>query len=161
MLLLDGVVVSRNFGVAKPIQVVCVCAKVQLIWQVMGPQRVLRRTLHCTARKRTSKYVAAGVLGVHDMHVWSIGSGKNMLTAHVDAADDTEPYKLIGELEEIINARRIAHSTVQICSGRLQGARGGGGGSVTASPERQRQRGVKHEHGHAHGHGGCGHSHGH
>jgi divalent metal cation (Fe/Co/Zn/Cd) transporter len=60
-----------------------------------------------------------GVLGVHDMHVWSIGSGKNILTAHVDAADDTEPYRLIGELEEIINARHIAHSTVQICSGRL------------------------------------------
>ena len=27
-----------------------------------------------------------GVLGVHDLHVWSIGSGKNILTAHVDAA---------------------------------------------------------------------------
>jgi cobalt-zinc-cadmium efflux system protein len=60
-----------------------------------------------------------GVMSVHDMHVWSIGSGKNILTAHVDAADNTEPYELIGQLEEIINARSISHSTVQICSGRL------------------------------------------
>lgn len=60
-----------------------------------------------------------GVTSLHDLHVWSIGSGKNILMAHVDAADDTEPYQLIRVLEGIIHKRNVTHSTVQICSGRL------------------------------------------
>jgi Co/Zn/Cd efflux system component len=60
-----------------------------------------------------------GVTALHDLHVWSIGSGKNILMAHVDAEDDTEPYQLIRVLEGIIHKRNVSHSTVQICSGRL------------------------------------------
>jgi Co/Zn/Cd efflux system component len=63
---------------------------------------------------------ADDVAGVHDMHVWTIGTGKHILTAHVNAEDDAHPYELVQRLEAIISAHGIHHSTVQICSGRVQ-----------------------------------------
>jgi cation diffusion facilitator family transporter len=62
---------------------------------------------------------ASDVAGVHDMHVWTIGSGKHILTAHVNAEDDAHPYELVQRLEKIISTHGIHHSTVQICSGRV------------------------------------------
>jgi cobalt-zinc-cadmium efflux system protein len=57
-----------------------------------------------------------GVSGVHDLHVWRVGTGKVILTAHVDVSSEcTAPYHLIEDLEDVIGHAGIAHSTVQLC----------------------------------------------
>ena len=59
----------------------------------------------------------SGVAAVHDLHVWSIGSGKTLVTAHVDAVAGQNSYELLEALQEVALARGVVHSTFQICSG--------------------------------------------
>jgi Co/Zn/Cd efflux system component len=56
-----------------------------------------------------------GVAGVHDLHVWRVGTGKVILTAHADVSGKTPSYEVIRDLENIIARAGIAHSTVQLC----------------------------------------------
>lgn len=65
-------------------------------------------------------FEVSGVVGVHDLHVWRIGTGKVILTAHIDVADKSDPYSIIDCVERAISAAGIAHSTVQICSGHME-----------------------------------------
>lgn len=72
------------------------------------------------------KHVVAvsGVVGVHDIHVWRIGTGKVILTAHIDVQDKSDPYAIIECVEDVIAAAGISHSTVQICSGKIEAFHG-------------------------------------
>ncbi len=58
----------------------------------------------------------AGVVGVHDLHVWTIGSGSHALSAHV-VLDDRKLSEASAILRSIDAAMRadfeIAHSTIQ------------------------------------------------
>ena len=58
----------------------------------------------------------AGVVGVHDLHVWTIGSGSHALSAHV-VLDDRKLSEASAILRSIDGAMRddfaIAHVTVQ------------------------------------------------
>ncbi|HEY1653660.1 MAG TPA: cation diffusion facilitator family transporter [Candidatus Tumulicola sp.] len=58
----------------------------------------------------------AGVTGVHDLHVWSIGSGSHALCAHV-LLDDRRLSEATGVLREIDRRLKvdfgIAHATIQ------------------------------------------------
>jgi cobalt-zinc-cadmium efflux system protein len=57
-----------------------------------------------------------GVTGVHDLHVWSIGSGSNALSAHV-LLDDRRLSEATDVLREIDDCARehfgITHVTIQ------------------------------------------------
>lgn len=57
-----------------------------------------------------------GVRGVHDLHVWSIGSGMNVLSCHV-LIDDVPPSESAPILDEISHQLRdsfaIVHTTIQ------------------------------------------------
>ena len=58
----------------------------------------------------------AGVAGVHDLHVWSIGSGSRALSAHVLLDDRrlSEAAEVLREITECAKAHfSIAHVTVQ------------------------------------------------
>jgi cobalt-zinc-cadmium efflux system protein len=57
----------------------------------------------------------AGVRAVHDLHIWTITSGRHAVTAHVVINDASESYRILRELREML-ARRFAltHSTIQI-----------------------------------------------
>ncbi len=58
----------------------------------------------------------AGVVGVHDLHVWSIGSGSHVLTAHVLLADAriSEASAILRELERRLRSEfAIGHLTIQ------------------------------------------------
>ena len=59
---------------------------------------------------------ARGVAGVHDLHVWRIGTGKVMMTAHVDVTNDSSTRQVHADLEDLFKAAGIAHSTVQLCN---------------------------------------------
>ncbi len=56
-----------------------------------------------------------GVRAVHDLHIWTITSGRHAVTAHVVINDARESYRILRELREML-ARRFAltHSTIQI-----------------------------------------------
>ena len=49
--------------------------------------------------KMTAVY---GVCGVHDLHVWRIGTGKVILTAHADVSSKISPSQVIQDLEDIV-----------------------------------------------------------
>lgn len=55
-----------------------------------------------------------GVCGVHDLHVWTIGSGLESLSCHV-VADPARPYgDLLKDLHATIGTFGIAHVTLQV-----------------------------------------------
>ncbi len=56
-----------------------------------------------------------GVRQVHDLHVWTITSGRYAVTAHVVVQDASESYRVLRELRELLAARfDLRHSTIQI-----------------------------------------------
>jgi len=57
-----------------------------------------------------------GVASVHELHVWSITSGKASLTAHVVQREDvTNPQALLLDIRRLVASKYdIHHSTIQI-----------------------------------------------
>jgi cobalt-zinc-cadmium efflux system protein len=58
-----------------------------------------------------------GVLGVHDLHVWSTGSGHPVLSAHVRVAESTllESPALLSRLRGVLEEKYgIDHATLQV-----------------------------------------------
>ncbi|HEY6402762.1 MAG TPA: cation diffusion facilitator family transporter [Blastocatellia bacterium] len=57
----------------------------------------------------------AGVRAVHDLHIWTITSGRHAVTAHVVINDASESYRVLREVREMLAARfNLTHSTIQI-----------------------------------------------
>lgn len=57
------------------------------------------------------------VLAVHDMHIWSITSGVHFLSCHVVVAGDLtvrQTDRILMQLNALLLAEKIAHSTIQI-----------------------------------------------
>jgi cobalt-zinc-cadmium efflux system protein len=58
---------------------------------------------------------AAGVRRVHDLHVWTLTSGREAMSAHVVAGPDAAPDRILEELHVILHARfGIDHTTIQV-----------------------------------------------
>lgn len=56
-----------------------------------------------------------GVIGVHDLHVWVLTSGKNALTAHVVCVEGVENAALIERVKEVLADRfKVFHTTLQL-----------------------------------------------
>jgi cobalt-zinc-cadmium efflux system protein len=57
-----------------------------------------------------------GVAGVHELHVWSLGSASISLSAHVVMADGQgQPQQLLAKLSDMLAARfEIHHTTLQL-----------------------------------------------
>jgi len=59
-----------------------------------------------------------GVAGVHDLHLWTLTSGMNVATAHVVAADGSDPAALLPALQQVLLERfGIDHATLQVEAG--------------------------------------------
>jgi len=57
----------------------------------------------------------SGVTSIRDLHVWSLTSGMNAMSAHVDVAEGAMPRKVLEEIQTIVKAGfKIAHTTIQI-----------------------------------------------
>ena len=57
----------------------------------------------------------AGVAGVHDLHVWSLSSGVNALSAHVVLADGASRDEVLTSVRgRVTSDFKIAHTTVQV-----------------------------------------------
>jgi cobalt-zinc-cadmium efflux system protein len=57
----------------------------------------------------------AGVKAIHDLHVWSLTAGKDVLSVHVvvDVSTKSE-QQLLTEIDGVVRGQGIHHSTVQI-----------------------------------------------
>ncbi len=53
-----------------------------------------------------------GVTEVHDLHVWTLVPGKDMVTAHLTSTADAA--KVLDEAKAVLTARGLEHATVQI-----------------------------------------------
>ncbi|MDH6198145.1 cobalt-zinc-cadmium efflux system protein [Mycobacterium frederiksbergense] len=53
-----------------------------------------------------------GVTGVHDLHVWTLVPGKDMVTAHLTSSADTA--RVLDDARAVLTARGLAHATVQV-----------------------------------------------
>jgi cobalt-zinc-cadmium efflux system protein len=76
----------------------------------------------------------AGVRRVHDLHVWTLTSGREAMSAHVVVDDVRESDRLLEELHAVLHARfGIDHTTIQLETeppSVLQIKAPGGGGAV-------------------------------
>ncbi|WP_166910385.1 cation diffusion facilitator family transporter [Mycobacterium sp. DL440] len=61
---------------------------------------------------RTALGAVEGVTGVHDLHVWTLVPGKDMVTAHLTSSADTA--RVLDDARAVLNARGLAHATVQV-----------------------------------------------
>lgn len=56
-----------------------------------------------------------GVMGIHDLHIWTITSGKHAVTAHVVIREPGENRRILREIQEMLAARfGLTHSTIQV-----------------------------------------------
>jgi len=64
---------------------------------------------------RASLQTETGVHAVHDLHVWTIGSGEVSLSCHVIPTDEAGGTNLLGRLQSLLEERfAISHATLQI-----------------------------------------------
>ena len=96
---------------------------------------------------RSGMEAVEGVLNVHDLHVWSLGSQSRALACHVTIADipPSASACILVKLNQLLRERyQISHTTIQfehIGCGDLEGC--------VAPPEAISSR---HAHGHGHAH---------
>ncbi len=58
---------------------------------------------------------AAGVRRVHDLHVWTLTSGREAMSAHVVVGPEVVPDKILEQLHVTLHARfGIDHTTIQV-----------------------------------------------
>ncbi|WP_449385872.1 cation diffusion facilitator family transporter [Cellulomonas soli] len=73
-----------------------------------------------------------GVLGVHDLHAWTITSGVPVLSAHVEVPDEVlergEAGRVLGDLRRCL----AGHFDVEHCTFQLEPPSGGGDAEVLA-----------------------------
>ena len=66
-------------------------------------------------RVRDVMLATPGVSGVHDLHIWTITSGLDSLSAHVAVRHDHPPNDLLAQLRSMLHERfGIDHITIQI-----------------------------------------------
>jgi len=65
-----------------------------------------------------------GVIDVHDLHIWSIGSSAHALSCHVQIADmpPSESESILRRLNEVLCGLHIHHSTVQFEHSKCESA---------------------------------------
>ncbi|MGH8570738.1 MAG: cation diffusion facilitator family transporter, partial [Gammaproteobacteria bacterium] len=57
----------------------------------------------------------AGVASVHDLHVWSLTSGVNAMSAHAVLADGASHDEVLAAVQQRVTTDfKIAHATVQV-----------------------------------------------
>ncbi|MGV0872352.1 cation diffusion facilitator family transporter [Mycolicibacterium sp. XJ879] len=61
---------------------------------------------------RTALCEVEGVTEVHDLHVWTLVPGKDMVTAHLTSTRDSA--QVLDDARAVLTARGLDHSTVQV-----------------------------------------------
>jgi cobalt-zinc-cadmium efflux system protein len=79
---------------------------------------------------------AANVRAVHDLHVWTLTSGKEAMSSHVIVDDLTAGDRILRDLHKLLHERfGIEHTTIQLESELLVQLRPQSDESVSAAPQ--------------------------
>ena len=100
----------------------CVVVALLILRSAWG---IIRNSLHIlmegTPHTIDAKEVKAllieieGVLDVHDLHVWTITSGMDLFTCHIDVAKDTDEQQVLQKALKLVHDHcGIEHATIQI-----------------------------------------------
>lgn len=114
------VVWTTGFDRADPIASLAVAGSMLLAaWPLLT--KTTRVLLEAAPEDMAPEEIAAairghhGVTGLHDLHVWEIGSDFPALSAHVLVARDEDCHRVRRELEELLHDRfEIDHTTLQV-----------------------------------------------
>lgn len=63
---------------------------------------------------RTALMATPDVKAVHDLHVWSLTSGSNAMSAHVVRAAGVDDTALLRSIHEVVRQCNVQHSTIQL-----------------------------------------------
>jgi cobalt-zinc-cadmium efflux system protein len=67
------------------------------------------------AELRTAILKVSGVVGVHDIHVWTISTGLDAMSSHVELAADCSADDVLGQVTLVVQEDfGIRHSTIQV-----------------------------------------------
>ena len=102
---------------------------------VFGAARLLRESLavlletvpsHIDPRKvETALTATPGVVGLHDLHIWTVTSGLVALSCHCELAGERDSDEVLAELCDMLHERfEIHHVTIQPELTRLHGSDG-------------------------------------
>lgn len=132
---------------------------VMILWSSIG---IVRETLHILlegtprslelAQVRAAMSSVAGVLDVHDLHIWSLTSNSHALASHVTIADAPMSTcdAILDDLRSALGSRfHIHHTTIQF---ETRGCETTHGCSAPPSLETPSAHGHHHHHGHSHAH---------
>jgi cobalt-zinc-cadmium efflux system protein len=61
---------------------------------------------------RSALCAVDGVTDVHDLHVWTLAPGKDMVTAHLASRGDAA--RVLNEARAILSAHGLSHATIQV-----------------------------------------------
>jgi cobalt-zinc-cadmium efflux system protein len=114
------IMLTTGWWVADP--VVSVVISVMIVWRTW---HLLRQAVNVLL-EGTPAHLAlgdiedamrrvSGVRRVHDLHVWTLTSGREAMSAHVVVDDVRETDRLLEELHAVLHARfGIDHTTIQV-----------------------------------------------
>ena len=113
------VMLTTKWYLADPVLSVCIGGLI--VW---GAWRLLREAVDVLleaappaidmAAVRDAMGSVGGIVGVHDLHVWTVTSGLVTLSAHVEVAGTRDWHDVLPELAAVLRERfGIAHVTVQ------------------------------------------------
>ena len=103
----------RASGNQRRLALTLVLAAGYMVVEVVGLENA-PRGIDVDEVQRTIRGVP-GVLSVHDLHVWTITSGMDCLSAHVVAAEGEPHAPLLGRIRDALRAQfGIHHLTIQI-----------------------------------------------
>ena len=120
VLIAAGVVITTGVTIADPLASAAIALLI-----VPRTWRLLRQAVNVLLEGtpahlelgdiETAMTQVAGVRRVHDLHVWTLTSGREAMSAHVVVADVRESERLLEALHAVLHARfGIDHTTIQL-----------------------------------------------
>ena len=124
-----AVILASGWNQADPIASLCVAGL--MLWSSVGLLRESSRILLEVAPEEPRELADAmlavpGVTDVHDLHVWTVGSGFPSVSAHVLVEPGADCHALRLELAALLRDRfELEHSTLQVEHARARTREGG------------------------------------
>lgn len=118
-----AIVLTTGWTVADPLASVLIV--LLILW---GTWHLLVESVHVLMQGTPARISLAeveqamrdvpGVVGVHDLHVWTLGAGSDVMTGHAVLAPDTDPAQsheiLVTLRNAMYNRFAITHTTIQL-----------------------------------------------
>ncbi|BEV13036.1 cation diffusion facilitator family transporter (plasmid) [Asticcacaulis sp. DW145] len=130
------------------------------LWVVPRTWRLLSESLHVLLegvpagvdlqRVQTELAAINGVRDVHDLHIWSVTTGQNSLTAHLLVDDRPNDDTILALAHEVASRHAISHATFQVERTHIGEEHFASGSSSTRTTARSRSKDIASRQGSSH-----------